>query len=96
VSVITTEACDTDSFKALEIAKKWAGYQFQRAVVTRYGLTLSTDQRELHFNCAVAGYPGTGPLITSEILELFGFGERTEIFAMISVGEDQANYTFNR
>lgn len=96
MSVVVTEAGDTSSFHSLEIAKQWAGYRFQRAVVTRYGLTLSSDQRELNFTCALAGYAGTGPQIASEILELFGFGERKEIFEKISVGGDSANYTFTR
>jgi hypothetical protein len=96
VSVLVTEAGDTHSFNALEIAKKQSHRRFNRAVVTRYDLTLQNEREGLRFACAVAGYEGTGPHIASEILELFGFGDRQEIFAKISVGGDGAYYVLER
>ncbi len=95
MSIVVAEAGDIDGFNALEIAKKQSR-RFNRAVVTRYDLTLYNEREGLRFACAVAGYEGTGPHIASEILELFGFGDRQEIFANISVGGDGARYAFNR
>lgn len=86
------EVGDRDSFEAKRLAQELhsAGFQPRSARVERNdGLALLSGAMDPstaghHFRHAICGYNGTGPIITAEILELFGFGTKADLLERIS------------
>ncbi|HET6622828.1 MAG TPA: hypothetical protein VFG56_02750 [Candidatus Saccharimonadales bacterium] len=52
------------------------------------------DIRGYHFQNAVAGYSGAGPITTVKILTLFGFGRFKDLFRKVARGDQEAFYGF--
>lgn len=52
------------------------------------------DIRGCHFQSAVAGYAGAGPITAARILALYGFGSFKKLFRQLIRGGDDAFYGF--
>ena len=65
-------------------------------LVLVFGQSVASTWPGWHFRTATCGYVGSGPIASARILELFGFGTYAEIFALISVGSDDANFEFTK
>lgn len=86
------EVGDRDSFEAKLLATQLhaTGFRAQSARVERTdGLvllcgTMSPSTPGRHFRHAITGYDGTGPRITAEILEIFGFGDMASLMDRLS------------
>lgn len=86
------EAGDRDSFEAKRLAEQLraSGFRPRSARVERndglalLGGTMEPSTPGHHFRHAVCGFNGTGPIITAEILELFGFGTKADLLDRLS------------
>jgi len=101
ITVEATEIDDLSTDQALEHAGLLydQGVRFDQAHVDRFdGLVLigRTPEKSFHYRTPLCGYNGTGPMTTAIILELFGFGDRSEILNRISTGDDRAKASFDR
>lgn len=86
------EIGDRDSFEAKRLAEQLrsTGFKPRSARVERNdGLVLLSGTMDPttpghRFRHAVCGFNGTGPIITAEILELFGFGAKADLLDRLS------------
>ena len=100
-TVDATEVGDLDTQQALAHAASLheQGVEFREALVDRFdGLVLVGDepQSSYHYRTPLCGYVGSGPMATTVILEMFGFGTHEEIMNKISTGDDKAYALFRR
>ena len=94
-----TPVYDESTGEAIAQAKTIAakGDTFSEAVVDRFdGLVVVGRATTWHFNTAICGYVGDGPTTAATILELFGFGKKSEILERINTGDNRATHTFSQ
>lgn len=98
---------DTYSDEALsqaeDLVEKFGDEICAEALVDRFGgLVLVFSEPNVtpwagwHFQTAICGYNGAGPITSARILALFGFGAYGDIFERISHGGNDANFTFTK
>jgi len=103
---------DTSTDEALRFAREIAGsidmdivtdaiIDGRDGLVVLYGdrVDPTPDFHELrgwHFSSPLCGYGGAGPNASAIILELFGFGNRSEIFQQINHGGEDSNWHFRK
>lgn len=89
---------DKSSYEALKVAEKLFmanKYKYTEAIIDRFdGMVLlcPKDQTGQHFVTAICGYYGSGPMVSAQILEMFGFGDYDYTLAKIAQGGDMASF----
>lgn len=95
------EVGDTYTGEAIAVARELAGrYRdlITVAHVDRFDglVVLGPTSYGWRFTTPICGYGGTGPMASAEILEIFGFGPKEELFRELNHGGDKAKASFSK